>query len=63
MIPAYCTNVHAAEDLPGVVEQLDHYAVRVRDDLGVDTPARVRKMLSRQYCDGARPAATGRTGF
>ncbi|MGV9371822.1 metabolite traffic protein EboE [Micromonospora tulbaghiae] len=32
----YCTNVHPAEDLPGVVAQLDTYAVAVRRALGVD---------------------------
>ncbi|WP_447007715.1 metabolite traffic protein EboE [Saccharothrix isguenensis] len=34
---AYCTNVHPAEDLAGVVDQLDRYAVPVREELGVDT--------------------------
>ncbi|MBB5869114.1 sugar phosphate isomerase/epimerase [Allocatelliglobosispora scoriae] len=33
---AYCTNVHAAEDLAGVVGQLDRFAVPVREELGVD---------------------------
>ncbi|WP_231500037.1 metabolite traffic protein EboE [Saccharothrix sp. NRRL B-16314] len=36
---AYCTNVHPAEDLPGIVAQLDRYAVPVREKLGVDTLA------------------------
>ncbi|PSL52283.1 xylose isomerase-like TIM barrel protein [Saccharothrix carnea] len=36
---AYCTNVHPAEDLAGVVAQLDRYAVPVREELGVDTLA------------------------
>jgi sugar phosphate isomerase/epimerase len=36
VIPAYCTNVHPAEDLAGVVAQLDRYAVPVRERLGVD---------------------------
>jgi sugar phosphate isomerase/epimerase len=36
---AYCTNVHPAEDLPGIVAQLDRYAVPVREELGVDTLA------------------------
>ncbi|MFD1152582.1 metabolite traffic protein EboE [Saccharothrix hoggarensis] len=36
---AYCTNVHPAEDLDGVLAQLDRYAVRVRENLGVDTLA------------------------
>ena len=39
MIPAYCTNVHPAEDLAGVLEQLDRYAVPVREELGADTLA------------------------
>ncbi|WP_117214934.1 metabolite traffic protein EboE [Allorhizocola rhizosphaerae] len=33
---AYCTNVHPAEDLPGVLAQLDRFAVPVRDRLGAD---------------------------
>lgn len=33
---AYCTNVHPAEDLPGILAQLDRYAVPVREVLGVD---------------------------
>lgn len=33
---AYCTNVHPAEDLAGVVGQLDRFAVPVREELGVD---------------------------
>ncbi|MGH3392153.1 MAG: metabolite traffic protein EboE, partial [Actinomadura sp.] len=33
---AYCTNVHAAEDLDGVLAQLARYAEPVRDRLGVD---------------------------
>lgn len=37
MIPAYCTNVHPAEDLAGIVAQLDRYAVPVREELGADT--------------------------
>ncbi|MET0235246.1 MAG: metabolite traffic protein EboE [Kibdelosporangium sp.] len=32
----YCTNVHPAEDLAGVIAQLDRYAVPVREKLGVD---------------------------
>ncbi|MEU7476935.1 metabolite traffic protein EboE [Lentzea sp. NPDC042327] len=34
---AYCTNVHPAPDLPGVLAQLDRHAVRVREALGADT--------------------------
>jgi sugar phosphate isomerase/epimerase len=33
---AYCTNVHPAEDLAGVLGQLDRYAEPVRAELGVD---------------------------
>ena len=33
---AYCTNVHPAEDLHGILAQLDTYAVAVRDRLGAD---------------------------
>ncbi|MCZ7436035.1 metabolite traffic protein EboE [Micromonospora sp. WMMC241] len=32
----YCTNVHPAEDLPGILAQLDTYAVAVRRRLDVD---------------------------
>lgn len=33
---SYCTNVHPAEDLAGIVDQLDRYAVPVRERLGAD---------------------------
>jgi sugar phosphate isomerase/epimerase len=33
---SYCTNVHPAEDLPGLVAQFDRYAVPVRERLGAD---------------------------
>ncbi|WP_113704887.1 metabolite traffic protein EboE [Nonomuraea lactucae] len=33
---AYCTNVHPAEDLAGVIAQLDRYAVPVRERLGAE---------------------------
>ncbi|WBB79730.1 metabolite traffic protein EboE [Micromonospora sp. WMMD882] len=33
---SYCTNVHPAEELPGVLAQLDTYATPVRERLGVD---------------------------
>ncbi|RBM13834.1 xylose isomerase [Prauserella sp. PE36] len=33
---SYCTNVHPAEDLDGILEQLDTYAVPVREKLGQD---------------------------
>jgi sugar phosphate isomerase/epimerase len=31
---AYCTNVHPAEDLPGIIAQLDTYATPMRERLG-----------------------------
>ena len=34
---AYCTNVHPAEDLPGVVSQLTRFALPVRERLAVPT--------------------------
>ncbi|MGH3374546.1 MAG: metabolite traffic protein EboE [Actinoallomurus sp.] len=34
---AYCTNVHPAEDLDGVLDQLARYAEPVRDRLGADS--------------------------
>ncbi|MGC5015806.1 metabolite traffic protein EboE [Streptosporangium sp. DT93] len=34
---SYCTNVHPAEDLGGIVEQLDTYAVPIRARLGTET--------------------------
>jgi sugar phosphate isomerase/epimerase len=34
---AYCTNVHPADDLPGILDQLDRHAVGVRARLDVDT--------------------------
>ncbi|MER6582175.1 metabolite traffic protein EboE [Nonomuraea sp. NPDC001023] len=33
---SYCTNVHAAEDLDGILAQLDVYAVPIRARLGTD---------------------------
>ncbi|MDR7304171.1 metabolite traffic protein EboE [Haloactinomyces albus] len=33
---AYCTNVHPAEDLDGIIAQLDRYAVPIRERLGTD---------------------------
>ncbi len=36
-VPSYCTNVHPAEDLDGILAQLDAHAVPVREELGVDT--------------------------
>lgn len=36
MLVSYCTNVHPAEDLDGILTQLDSYAVPVRTALGAD---------------------------
>jgi sugar phosphate isomerase/epimerase len=36
MTLSYCTNVHPAEDLPGVLAQLDRYAVPVRERFGAE---------------------------
>jgi sugar phosphate isomerase/epimerase len=36
MMLSYCTNVHPAEDLDGILTQLDAYAVPVRAALGAD---------------------------
>lgn len=36
MLLSYCTNVHPAEDLPGVLGQLERYCGPVRDALQVD---------------------------
>ncbi|MCM4082837.1 metabolite traffic protein EboE [Paractinoplanes hotanensis] len=33
---SYCTNVHPAEDLAGIIEQLDTYAEPIRQRLGAD---------------------------
>ncbi|HEU4349956.1 MAG TPA: metabolite traffic protein EboE [Actinoplanes sp.] len=33
---SYCTNVHAAEDLGGILAQLDAYAVPIRENLAAD---------------------------
>ncbi|MCX4733322.1 metabolite traffic protein EboE [Streptomyces sp. NBC_01363] len=58
---SYCTNVHPAESLDGIVAQLDRWAVPVRERLSADRlgvglwlPRRAASELS------ADPAATGR---
>ncbi|MEV6491855.1 metabolite traffic protein EboE [Actinoplanes sp. NPDC051633] len=33
---SYCTNVHAAEDIDGIIAQLDTYAVPIREELRTD---------------------------
>ena len=33
---SYCTNVHPAEDLPGILRQLEEFALPVRERLGAD---------------------------
>ncbi|MEU3479634.1 metabolite traffic protein EboE [Streptomyces sp. NPDC033754] len=56
---AYCTNVHPAEDLHGILAQLDTYAVAVRDHLGAD-PLGIGLWLARRVAAGlaADPDAT-----
>jgi sugar phosphate isomerase/epimerase len=34
--PSYCTNVHPAQDVPGLIAQFDTYAVPIRERLGAD---------------------------
>ncbi|WP_158848023.1 metabolite traffic protein EboE [Saccharothrix deserti] len=60
--PAYCTNVHPAEDLPGVLAQLDRYAVHVREDLGVDTLA-LGLWLAEPVAHGLAKDETARHGL
>lgn len=62
---SYCTNVHPAEDLPGLLAQLDAYAGPIRDRLGVRTlgvglwlPAALAAQLARDA--GARERLTRR---
>ena len=33
---SYCTNVHPAEDLAGIIAQLDTYALPIRQRLGAE---------------------------
>ncbi|PKK12219.1 metabolite traffic protein EboE [Thermomonospora sp. CIF 1] len=47
---AYCTNVHPAEDLDGVIAQFTRYARPIRDRLGVDRMG-VGLWLSRPVAD------------
>jgi sugar phosphate isomerase/epimerase len=60
--PAYCTNVHPAEDLPGVLAQLDRYAVHVREDLGGDTLA-LGLWLAEPVAHGLAVDETARRGL
>ena len=58
---AYCSNVHPADDLDGVAAQLERYAARVRERLGV-AGARRRPLgggarARRRRARGGRPAA------
>ncbi|AEG44895.1 metabolite traffic protein EboE [Isoptericola variabilis] len=61
MLLSYCTNVHPAEDLDGVVAQLERYAAPVRaasglDELGVGLwlPAALAHRLDRSAADRER---------
>lgn len=63
MILSYCTNVHPAEDLAGLLEQLDMYAGAIRERLGVPVlgvglwlPAPVATELARDADARARLA-------
>lgn len=68
---SYCTNVHPAEDLDGIIEQLDLHAGPVRRAAGLDTlgvglwlPARTASLLAAH--EGARDrlrAALERNGL
>lgn len=58
---SYCTNVHPAEDLDGVLAQLDRYAGPVREAAGLDTlgvglwlPAALAHQLAGSADDRAR---------
>lgn len=56
---AYCTNVHPAEDVAGIVEQLDLFAVPVRERLGVARLGIGLWLAHRAAADlAADPAAT-----
>ncbi|WP_054055842.1 metabolite traffic protein EboE [Alloactinosynnema sp. L-07] len=61
-MPAYCTNVHPAEDLAGIVAQLDRYAVAVREELAVDTLA-LGLWLSAPVARALAADATARHGL
>ncbi|WP_091375700.1 metabolite traffic protein EboE [Actinokineospora alba] len=61
-MPAYCTNVHPAEDLPGIVAQLDRHAVPVREELGADTLA-LGLWLSAPVARALASDAIARRGF
>jgi len=62
VIPAYCTNVHPAEDLAGIIAQLDRYAVPVREELEADTLA-LGLWLSAPVARALASDATARRGF
>ncbi|WP_369375401.1 metabolite traffic protein EboE [Promicromonospora sp. Populi] len=61
MLLSYCTNVHPAEDLDGVIDQLSRYAGPVREAAGLDTlgvglwlPAEVAHQLDASAADRDR---------
>jgi sugar phosphate isomerase/epimerase len=60
MLLSYCTNVHPAEDLDGVIRQLRDYAGPIRRTVGLDTlgvglwlPAGLARQLARSADDRA----------
>jgi sugar phosphate isomerase/epimerase len=60
MLLSYCTNVHPAEDLDGVIRQLREYAGPIRRTVGLDTlgvglwlPAGLARQLARSADDRA----------
>ncbi len=58
---SYCTNVHAAEDVDGILAQLDTYAVPIRDRLGADLLGLGLWIAAPAAADlAADPAAAGR---
>ncbi|MFB4273974.1 MULTISPECIES: metabolite traffic protein EboE [unclassified Nonomuraea] len=60
---SYCTNVHPAEDLDGIVAQFDTYAVPVRALLGTDVLGLGLWLAAPVAAElAADPAATGRLG-
>jgi sugar phosphate isomerase/epimerase len=61
MLLSYCTNVHPAEDLDGVIDQLGRYSGPVREAAGLDTlgvglwlPAELAHRLDRSAADRER---------
>ncbi|MEU6643910.1 metabolite traffic protein EboE [Saccharomonospora sp. NPDC046836] len=59
---SYCTNVHPAEDLDGILRQLDAYAVPVRERLGEDRLG-VGLWLAADVAAGLAADPAARRGF